>query len=309
MPQILKGQSFADGDLVTGLKLNNIIDLATLLPNSITDQTALTAFDVQSNDYFLIYDASATALRKASVDDLFRSGQTVKFSSISGISGSNLAVSIAGGYFFVVNGNTNISGDLVGTGLVQGSKGKFSTEITIPADTTANRPASPVAGSFRYNTTIAFTEIYNGTAWIPLTTEVPKVYTKSGSVTPATTGTEFTVYTSPALTIPADETWTYQINISTNSGYVTGSTRPDVDAVRFRVYNNATQIFEQFTSGSPYGAHGVNWMFTKALTSVDNGFIFNAKIYSVIALDAVVPYRVVLTKVKTASLSDNASCI
>lgn len=100
MAQILKGQTFADGDLVTGLKLNNIVDLATLLPNAITDQTALTAFDVQSTDYFLIYDASATALRKASVDDLFRSGQTVKFSSISGVSGSNLAVSIAGGYFF-----------------------------------------------------------------------------------------------------------------------------------------------------------------------------------------------------------------
>jgi hypothetical protein len=239
MAQILKGQTFADGDLVTGLKLNNIVDLATLLPNAITDQTALTAFDVQSTDYFLIYDASATALRKASVDDLFRSGQTVKFSSISGISGSNLAVSIAGGYFFTVNGNTNITGDLVGTGLVQGSKGKFSTEITIPADTTANRPASPVAGSFRYNTTTALLEVYNGTAWVNSDilatnntfsgtntfsntvnitgavqfngTAVYALYAITEENIPNATGSGV-IWTSSSFTKPSDEIWVFEVN-------------------------------------------------------------------------------------------------
>lgn len=138
-----------------------------------------------------------------------------------------------------------------------------------------------------------------------------KTYVKTGNVgySSFANGVEFPVYTSPALTIPTDETWTYQINISTNSGYVTQSTRPDTNAIRFRVYNNTTQIFEQFGSCSPYGAHTGNWMFTKALTSADNGFIFNAKILSVLTLDTPVYYRVVLNKIKTASLSDNASCI
>ena len=38
----------------------------------------------------------------------------------------------------------------------------------IPVGTTAQRPASPVTGQLRYNTTLALTEIYNGTVWNPI---------------------------------------------------------------------------------------------------------------------------------------------
>lgn len=34
-----------------------------------------------------------------------------------------------------------------------------------PADTTANRPASPAAGNFRFNTTLSQFEGYNGASW------------------------------------------------------------------------------------------------------------------------------------------------
>ena len=239
MPQIIKTETFADGQLVTGLRLNNIIDLATLGTQSITAQTAVSAFDIESTDYLLVYDASATALRKATIDDIFRSGQTIKASSISGVSGANLAVSIAVGYFLSVNGNTNITGDLVGTGLVQGAKGKFSTEITIPADTTANRPASPVAGSFRYNTTTALLEVYNGTAWVNsdiLATNNTFSGTNTFSNTVNITGavqyngtavyglTAITeesipigggsgiIWTSSSFTKPADEIWVFEVD-------------------------------------------------------------------------------------------------
>jgi hypothetical protein len=37
--------------------------------------------------------------------------------------------------------------------------------ITLPADTTANRP-SPTTGMIRYNTTVGATEYYNGSAWV-----------------------------------------------------------------------------------------------------------------------------------------------
>jgi hypothetical protein len=37
-----------------------------------------------------------------------------------------------------------------------------------PTGTTAQRPSSPVAGTTRYNTTFSAYEIYNGTAWLPL---------------------------------------------------------------------------------------------------------------------------------------------
>jgi hypothetical protein len=239
MPQIIKGQSFADGDLVTGLTLNNIIDLATLGVQSITAQTAVSSFDVQSSDYFLIYDSSASGLRKSSVDDLFRSGQTVKFSSISGIAGSDLAVSIAGGFSFVINGNTSIPANLTVTGLVQGGTGKFTTEITIPTGTTATRPASPVAGSFRYNTTTTLLEVYNGTAWVD-TSVLGTNNTFSGTNTfsntvnitgniqfngtpvyalsaiteediPNATGSGV-LFTSSSFTKPSDEIWVFEVN-------------------------------------------------------------------------------------------------
>lgn len=165
MPQLIKNETFADGELVTGLRLNNIIDLATLGTQSITAQTAVTTFDIQSTDYLLVYDSSATALRKASIDDIFRSGQTIKVSSISGPSGANLTVGIAGGFAFVINGNTNITGDLVGTGLIQGATGKFTTELTIPSGNTASRPATPLTGNTRFNTDVGAIEVYSGSSW------------------------------------------------------------------------------------------------------------------------------------------------
>jgi hypothetical protein len=245
MPQLIKGQSFADGDLVTGLTLNNIIDLATLSQTAITSQTAVTTFDIQSSDYFLIYDSSANALRKASVDDIFRSGQTVKFSGISGISGADLAVAIASGQSFVINGNTSIPANLTVTGLVQGATGKFTTELTIPSGTTATRPASPVAGSVRLNTDTGFTEVWNGTAWtnssilgssntftakntfsnVVDVTGAFKLNDKVGfslyqvyeETIPYVNGPTVTLWTSSAFTKPADEMWIFEVDTVINS--------------------------------------------------------------------------------------------
>lgn len=40
--------------------------------------------------------------------------------------------------------------------------------VTIGVGTTAQRPASPVQGMVRYNTTTTQTEIYNGSQWVPV---------------------------------------------------------------------------------------------------------------------------------------------
>ena len=37
--------------------------------------------------------------------------------------------------------------------------------ITLPTGTTAQRPAIPVAGMTRFNTTLGEVEVYNGTGW------------------------------------------------------------------------------------------------------------------------------------------------
>lgn len=42
-----------------------------------------------------------------------------------------------------------------------------TSHLTIPAGTTAQRPASPSAGMFRYNSDLKINEYYNGSSWIP----------------------------------------------------------------------------------------------------------------------------------------------
>ena len=46
--------------------------------------------------------------------------------------------------------------------------------LNLPAGTTAQRPASPVAGQIRYNTTINDTEYYDGGAWRPISDSNPE---------------------------------------------------------------------------------------------------------------------------------------
>jgi hypothetical protein len=43
--------------------------------------------------------------------------------------------------------------------------------IQMPAGTTAQRPASPVIGMERYNTTLGYVEVYDGAAWVPMGSE------------------------------------------------------------------------------------------------------------------------------------------
>ena len=38
--------------------------------------------------------------------------------------------------------------------------------LRLPSGTTAQRPASPVAGMVRFNTTLGYAEVYTGTQWI-----------------------------------------------------------------------------------------------------------------------------------------------
>ena len=83
MAQIQKGDTFADGQQVTGARLNQLIDSATILPNIITDQTNLTANTVETGDSILLYDLSATALREATASDLLNSNIPVTASSVT----------------------------------------------------------------------------------------------------------------------------------------------------------------------------------------------------------------------------------
>ena len=90
MTQLLKGDTFADGQQVTGARLNQLLDSAQLLVGSITEQTALAAGTVEAADQLNINDNSASALRKATVGDILGSNIPVVTSAITAGNGNDI---------------------------------------------------------------------------------------------------------------------------------------------------------------------------------------------------------------------------
>lgn len=86
MPQLNKGDTFADGQQVTGARLNQLVDSATLLPGAITDQSAVTTNDVQAADKVIIYDDSDAALKKAGISDILNSQIPITTTTVNGVS-------------------------------------------------------------------------------------------------------------------------------------------------------------------------------------------------------------------------------
>lgn len=246
MAQFQSPLTFTSGQVLTAADLNAHVNSATLLPGSINDQTAITAFDIQSTDTFNIYDASGAVLRKATVDDLMRSGQIAKFDNISGKAGQNLAITPASTYAVAVNGNLTTSGNFSATGtstlsgdvtagaaLTVTGTATFNTvgAIKIPVGTTLDRPGTPVTGQLRYNSTISATEIYNGTTWdaVPVAgtnLTLPNTVNFTGTIQyngtaiyslsaiteetiTTTTGTGV-LWTSSPFTKPSDEIWVFE---------------------------------------------------------------------------------------------------
>lgn len=74
-----------------------------------------------------------------------------------------MSITIKGG-----SGSSSISSNTSGV-VVEDTTGAF----TVPAGTTAERPASPTVGMIRYNTTLSYLEQYNGTAWTEINADEP----------------------------------------------------------------------------------------------------------------------------------------
>ena len=286
MAQLQSPLTFTSGQVLTAADLNAHVNSATLLPGSINDQTAVTAFDIQSTDTFNIYDSSGAVLRKASVDDLMRSGQIAKFDNISGKAGQNLAITPAGGYAVAINGNLTTSGNFSATGTsilsgdvtaganltVTGLATFNTTEaIKIPVGTTVQRPASPVAGQIRYNSTISATEVYNGTTWdavpvagtnltLPNTvnftgtiqyngTAVYSLSAISEETIPSATGSGV-LWTSSAFTKPSDEIWVFEVDTLLSTGGVVSLEFLNTSGVAYNVFKvtgvSVTSVFSKW---------------------------------------------------------------
>jgi hypothetical protein len=81
MTQISKGQTFADGQQVTGLRLNQLVDQSTLLVGAITEQPSITANTLQSTDSTIVNDGGV--LKEATIGDILNSNLPITPSSIN----------------------------------------------------------------------------------------------------------------------------------------------------------------------------------------------------------------------------------
>lgn len=194
---------FTPGQVLTASDLNGHVSGAIILPGVITDQTVLAALTVASGDFVLLYDSSATALRKTTISDILNSGLSITTGSITGNAGADITLTPGSGYKFQVVGNLDVTGNstIAGNETITGGltvtgnticdaaltvNGLPTFSVTsamkIPTGTTAQRPGTPVAGQLRYNTTTSVIEIYNGTAWVE---EANKTYVDSKPIAKA----------------------------------------------------------------------------------------------------------------------------
>ena len=210
MAQISKGDTFTDGQQVTGSRLNQLIDSATILVNVITDQTSITPNTLQATDSTIVNDAGV--LREATVGDFLNSNLPISTSSITGGAGVDIVLTPAAGQKFDIAGNLQVIGNDIVTGnstiggtlAVTGTASFNATSaIKIPVGTTVQRPASPVAGQIRYNSTLDQAEVYSGTEWKAV----------GGSPFDASGGTITTVDGFKIHTFTASGTFTPALNL------------------------------------------------------------------------------------------------
>jgi len=202
MPQINNGKSppWVSGEIVTAAGLNGMIDSATLDPSAITAQSNLAT--LTGDEYSLIVD-TAGLLKKTQLKNIGDAGTDIKTDNIFGstINGTliiqpngttsslNLQggsagvagaislnakdVSITASASFDSSGTFTVVSGTGGTTFTSGGTTLFDSKVLfnvtssvgLPVGTTAQRPATPATGDFRFNSTTTDAEVYNGSAW------------------------------------------------------------------------------------------------------------------------------------------------
>lgn len=164
MAQISKGDTFTDGQQVTGARLNQLVDSSTLLIGAITEQGNLTPNTLEATDSTIVNDGGV--LKEATIGDILNSNLPVTTSAVAGGAGVDLILTPAAGQKVDVAGAFEAESANVVNALTVGGVINGTGAIKIATGTQAQRPASPVAGHIRFNTTSGTLEVYSGTGWI-----------------------------------------------------------------------------------------------------------------------------------------------
>lgn len=153
MAQISKGDTFVDGQQVTGARLNQLVDASTLLVGAITDQPSITANTLEATDSTIVNDAGT--LKEATIGDILNSNLPISTSSITGGAGVDITVTPAAGQKMDVGGAFEAnSSNIVGNSTIGGNE-TVSGNLTVTGTSTLNGNATAngnlaVTGSFTY---------------------------------------------------------------------------------------------------------------------------------------------------------------
>lgn len=202
MAQISKGDSFIDGQQVTGARLNQLVDSSTLLVGAITDQPAVVANSVIATDSTLIANST---LKKATVGDVLNSNLPITTSSITGGAGVDIVVTPASGQKFDVNGafestsNNTTGNTTMGGTLTVAGVSTLTGNVVASNGFTSNGVAN-FTGTFQFGGTVgyALTEVFEANV------------SYSNVTVPAGWNA---VYTSASLTKPSDEIWVIEADL------------------------------------------------------------------------------------------------
>lgn len=107
MPQISKGDTFANNQQLTAARLNQLVDAATITVNVITDQSQVTANTLQATDQTIV-SASGT-LKKAAISDIVGSGIPVITNSVTSTANNDIVTTPSDGVSVV--GSNYVSSD------------------------------------------------------------------------------------------------------------------------------------------------------------------------------------------------------
>jgi hypothetical protein len=108
MPQILKGDTFANSQQLTAARLNQLVDSAQILVGAITEQPVMTPNTLTATDSTIINDGGT--LKQITVNDILNSGLPVTTPTVTATANNDVIVTPLDGVFVAGSNYTSVDG-------------------------------------------------------------------------------------------------------------------------------------------------------------------------------------------------------